>query len=221
MLFPHFWAGPVPWAGQAHSSCSLFHPLPQQLQPRGTAERVADWGKGQANSLNFRLNFSFSGGLKVNLQKWGKNKQLSPGQLFPKAHPLPGKTKIWATWLGGLCQQGRKSSTTPCKTWAKRRPTLALGLYVLSLVDCSHLGVTEALQVHSTITHSVPSGVRQVSKDEGTEHRRKQVRAKVDSQMWSSQKSLQKSTSKGQKQNSVFISFNFQKICWKVKESKC
>ena len=56
--------------GQAPSSCSPSLPrpnnFPQQLHPRGTAQSRWLAGARVKLTLNFRLNFSFSGGLKVN-----------------------------------------------------------------------------------------------------------------------------------------------------------
>lgn len=79
-------------------------------------------------------------------------------------------------------------------------------------------GVTEALQVHSTITHSVPSGVRQVSKDEGTEHRRNKWGPRLTYKCGRA-KSLTKNPLAKDKSKTLCLSLNFQKICWKVKES--
>lgn len=52
--------------GKAHSSCFSSLSPPQQLQPRGTAQSWWLTGARVKLTLNFRLNFSFSGGLKVN-----------------------------------------------------------------------------------------------------------------------------------------------------------
>ena len=179
MLFPHFWAGPEPWAGTGPFFLLSFTPPPQQLPPTtspsgNSTEPVAGWGKGQANSeLQAQLLILWRREGKF-LQKWGKkNKQLSSCQLFSKAHPLSWKTKMWVTWLGGLCQQGRKSSTMSSRL-AKPERNAGLpgpGPLCTQLSWSQPPGVTEALQAHSTFTHSAPSGLRQVSKGEGAEYR--------------------------------------------------
>ena len=111
---------------QAHSSCFPSPLSPQQLQARGTAQRRWLTGERVKPILNFRLNSSLPEGKF--LQKWGKkNKQLSSGQLFSKAHPLSWKTIKSYLFRWCLYQQALKYFMTSCKTWAKGGPASLWG----------------------------------------------------------------------------------------------
>ena len=127
--------------GKAHSSCFSSLSPPQQLQPRGTAQSRWLTGARVKLTLNFRLNFSFSGGLKVNFCRSEVKKinnsvlaNCSPRHIrFPERQKyeyllrwsVPARTEIFHHILQNL---------------SKAQAYLALGLYVLSLVDHSHLG---------------------------------------------------------------------------------
>lgn len=125
---------------KAHSSCFSSLPRPQQLQPRGTAQSRWLTGARVKLTLNFRLNFSFSGGLKVNFCRSEVKKinnsalaNCSPRHIrFPKRQKyeyliwfVPARTEIFHHILQNL---------------SKSQACLALSLYALSLFNHDHLG---------------------------------------------------------------------------------
>lgn len=115
-------------------------PLPNNFRPE-EQHRGDGWlGRGSSPSWMSGLTFHCLEAWRYFLQKWGKkNKQLSSGQLFSKAHPLSWKTIKSYLFRWCLYQQGLKYFMTSCKTWAKAEGLPASGALCIQF-DHNHLG---------------------------------------------------------------------------------
>ena len=137
----------------------------RQLHALGTAQRRWLTGERVMLILNFRLSFSFSGGLKVNFCR-SEVKKINNSVLANCSQGtsafLKDKNMRWVTSSDGICApKGWKSPTTSCKTWAKWGPAWSWG-FMHCLFDHNHLVYPKSRELIPQSHTPVPSRVRLV-----------------------------------------------------------
>lgn len=150
---------------QAHSSCFPSPLSPQQLQARGTAQRQWLTGERVKPILNFRLNSSLSGGLKVNFCR-SEVKKINNSVLAncsPRHIRFPKRQKYDVSYLlrWWLCLARTEILYHILKNlakWEPDRPWPLCSWLISWQPPCKPKPSWVNLQSHS----SVPSGVRMV-----------------------------------------------------------